>query len=201
VSQNKRIAANPETLRTRAMNRIHTGWLRMKRRFCFIGKNVSIHHESLIGAKASRSIWLGNDVEIGRQAHLEAETELTQQDEPALVIEDGCLLYPRVEIRAGNRVHLEKGVMVMQEVLISNREGEHENLCEGEIRIGAGSWIGPGAAIVSSAGPVTLGCHCVVNANAVVSKSAPAYSVLSGNPAIVVRRYDPDKKMWVRGSL
>ena len=52
-----------------------------------------------------------------------------------------------------------------------------------DINIGSGCWIASGA-IVS--GGVTLGENCIVLAGAVVTRSAPAHSVLGGVPARVV---------------
>jgi acetyltransferase-like isoleucine patch superfamily enzyme len=48
---------------------------------------------------------------------------------------------------------------------------------------------------------LVLGRNCVVAAHAVVTRSAPPYSVLSGNPAMIVRQYDPVKQAWVMGSV
>ena len=52
-----------------------------------------------------------------------------------------------------------------------------------DINIGAGCWIASGA-IVS--GGVTLGENCIVLAGAVVTRSAPAHSVLGGVPARII---------------
>jgi serine acetyltransferase len=40
----------------------------------------------------------------------------------------------------------------------------------------------------------------VVAANALVTRSFPPYSVIIGNPAGVIRRFDPVKNAWVIGS-
>ena len=45
-----------------------------------------------------------------------------------------------------------------------------------------------------------IGRGSVVGANSVVSRSVPPFSVVSGNPAKVVKQYDPVKKAWVIGS-
>jgi acetyltransferase-like isoleucine patch superfamily enzyme len=52
------------------------------------------------------------------------------------------------------------------------------------VRIGFGSWIGANATLLPG---VTLGRCCVVGAGAVVTESFPAYSVVVGVPARVVR--------------
>jgi acetyltransferase-like isoleucine patch superfamily enzyme len=50
-----------------------------------------------------------------------------------------------------------------------------------------------------SRGELVLGRNCVVAAHSVVTRSAPPYSVLSGNPAMIVRQYDPEKGVWRMG--
>jgi len=56
-------------------------------------------------------------------------------------------------------------------------------------------WIAANAVITSG---VTVGKHSVVAANAVVTKSVPPYSIVAGNPARVIKKYDFDLKDWVR---
>ncbi len=59
---------------------------------------------------------------------------------------------------------------------------------KGPTRIGNDVWIGHGAMIVSG---VTVGDGACIGAGAVVSRDVPAYAVVAGNPAKVVRtRYD-----------
>jgi len=36
----------------------------------------------------------------------------------------------------------------------------------------------------------------VVGSNSVVKRNIPDYSVVDGNPAVVVMRYDQDQKRW-----
>lgn len=55
-------------------------------------------------------------------------------------------------------------------------------------------WIGANAVITAG---VTIGKHSVVAASAVVTKSVPAYSVVAGNPARVIKKYDFEINEWV----
>ncbi|MFY8020005.1 MAG: acyltransferase [Bacteroidia bacterium] len=55
------------------------------------------------------------------------------------------------------------------------------------------SWIGANAVITAG---VTIGKHCVVAAGAVVTKSIPAYSIAVGNPARVIKQYNPNSGKW-----
>jgi acetyltransferase-like isoleucine patch superfamily enzyme len=56
-------------------------------------------------------------------------------------------------------------------------------------------WIGANAVLTAG---VTIGKHSVVAGGAVVTKSIPPYSIAVGNPAKVIKKYDPNKKEWVR---
>jgi lipopolysaccharide O-acetyltransferase len=52
--------------------------------------------------------------------------------------------------------------------------------------------------VVCNHGELVLGRNCVVGANAVVTRSFPAFSIIAGNPAKVVRTYDEHSEKWVR---
>jgi len=56
-------------------------------------------------------------------------------------------------------------------------------------------WIGANAVVTAG---VTIGKHSVVAAGAVVTKNISPYSIVVGNPARVVKKYDFSKHEWVR---
>ncbi len=56
-------------------------------------------------------------------------------------------------------------------------------------------WIGANTAVLAG---VSIGQHSIVGAGSVVTKDIPAYSVAVGNPARVIKRYDFEKKEWVK---
>lgn len=55
------------------------------------------------------------------------------------------------------------------------------------------TWIGANVVVLAG---VTIGKHCVIAAGSVVTKNIPPYSVAVGNPARVVKQYNPDTKIW-----
>lgn len=55
------------------------------------------------------------------------------------------------------------------------------------------AWIGANAVIVPG---VTIGKHAIVGAGSVVTKSVAPFSVAVGNPAKIVKKYNPETKLW-----
>jgi len=70
----------------------------------------------------------------------------------------------------------------------------------GTVVVEEGCWIGYGTAIVSTQGELVIGKNSVVGANSLVTRSVPPYSVVTGNPARVVKHFDLEKGEWVLGS-
>lgn len=54
-------------------------------------------------------------------------------------------------------------------------------------------WIGANAVITAG---VTIGKHSVIAAGSIVTKSVPPFSVAGGNPARILRQYNPETKEW-----
>jgi acetyltransferase-like isoleucine patch superfamily enzyme len=63
---------------------------------------------------------------------------------------------------------------------------------KGDVLIGNDVWIGHGATVLSG---VEIGDGAVVGARAVVARNVPAYGVVTGNPARLIRRRFPDAQI------
>ena len=61
-----------------------------------------------------------------------------------------------------------------------------------DVYIGDGSWLGENVCVIGA----SIGQHCVIGANSVVTKDIPDYSVAVGSPAKVIKRYNPETKQW-----
>jgi acetyltransferase-like isoleucine patch superfamily enzyme len=62
---------------------------------------------------------------------------------------------------------------------------------KGPVKIGNHCWIGASAIIMPN---VTLGNYCIVAANSFVNTSHPAFSIIGGNPARLIRSFTEDEK-------
>lgn len=190
------------------LTKFHTLWVRATHPFVSLGKGVSIHYTCDLCNTGLMQI--GDLLTVHKDVWLHAHLSPENKGEPVLVIGDHCFIARRCHIAAKNRIHIESGVMLAASVLIQDHGHAYNDVTVpirdqgvaegGKIRIGEGCWIGQGAAIICDSGELTLGRNCVVAANAVVTRSAPPYSVLSGNPARIVKQFDPAKGTWVLGS-
>ncbi|HHB77722.1 MAG TPA: acyltransferase [Saprospiraceae bacterium] len=64
-----------------------------------------------------------------------------------------------------------------------------------ETKIEDQAWIGANCVVVPG---VTVGKHAVVAAGSVVTKDVPPFSIVGGNPAKLIRQYNPTSKEWER---
>jgi abequosyltransferase len=183
-------------------------WVSLIYPFASKGSNLSIHYRSQLTRKRACRISLGNSVSLKKGAWLNVATEETAGD-PLIIIEDNCNIGDDTIISAINHIHLEPYVLIAQSVLIVDHNHEYEDINTpivkqgitdgGRIRIGWGSWIAHGAAIVCPKGELTIGRNCIVAANSVVTRSIPDYSLVAGLPARIIRQYDPESKTWRMG--
>jgi acetyltransferase-like isoleucine patch superfamily enzyme len=210
VQPNNRPSEDPLSLLPKVLTKLNSLWIKRTYPFASIGHGVSFHFTSKLSRQRSPRISLGNSVTIGDHAWLNVATD-DHTGEPTIVIEAGCVIASGSILSARNRVHLERDVNIAQQVLVMDHNHAYEDIRVpiikqgvtegGRIRIGEGSWIGHGAAIVCSRGELTIGRHCIVSANSVVTRSIPDYSVVFGMPATIIRQYDPETESWRMGQV
>jgi acetyltransferase-like isoleucine patch superfamily enzyme len=199
---------DPLELLPKGLTKLYSIWISLVYPFASKGRNLSFHFMSHVDRQRAVRISLGNSVSLKKDAWLNVANE-DPTGEPVIVIDDNCSIGYGSIISAKNRIHIERDVLIAQQVLIMDHNHAYEDITipiaaqsitgNGTIRIGQGSWIGRGAAIISPRGELTIGRNCVVAANSVVTRSIPDYCVVFGSPATIIKQYDPEMQAWCIG--
>ncbi|MGV0985821.1 MAG: acyltransferase [Limnohabitans sp.] len=156
-------------------DRIHIG------RDCFIGRFSVFHplakYENQI---CHGHIEIGHDVYIGGYAQIHCMGRLE--------IGDGCVLSEHVYISdIAHGLNPNNGLIMQQELE-----------SKGPVRIGRNVFLGFGSSVLPG---VTLGDHCIVGTRTVVTRSFPAYSMVAGMPARLIKVFDHATQSWVEPKI
>lgn len=151
-------------------------------------------------------IHLGRNVGIGANTFFGPVTDY-QGEHYNPVIEIGCGTWvgKNCSIAAIQKVKIGSNVLFAGRVHITDHSHGYEDIdrpiapqkliTKGPVVIDDDCWLGFSCEILSG---VHIGKHSVVAARAVVTKDVPAYSIVAGNPARVIKQYNFETKKWER---
>jgi acetyltransferase-like isoleucine patch superfamily enzyme len=101
-------------------------------------------------------------------------------------------------------VLLGEGSACSQNCFISGQSHNYQDISKNFLRqgvetkqvvIGKNVWIGANSVILPG---IKVGDNSVIGAGSTVIEDVPAYSVAAGNPAKIIKQYDPATKLWKR---
>lgn len=176
----------------------HIFRLLYSRSFKVFGKRVFISKPDII--EGAHFISLNDNVSIGTSCWLLA---LKNSDlAPSILVKEGACIGRFVHIVAVKSLIIEKNVLIADKVYISDNIHEYQNIglpimqqpiaFKGEVSIGENSWVGENVSIIGA----SIGKHCVIGANSVVTSDIPDYCIAVGSPAKVIKRYDSELNSW-----
>ncbi|PSV22889.1 lipopolysaccharide biosynthesis protein [Photobacterium leiognathi subsp. mandapamensis] len=157
----------------------------------YIGKPIFIHNP--------KKIFIGKNVRIFPCARFEVHGLNSY-----IKIEDNVGIGQNFHVISGGRLTISSGTIIAPNVFINNLDNDYKTIGENvlsqksiykETIIGKNCFIGYGAVIQSG---TILGEQCIVGANSFVKGTYPNYSVIAGNPAKVVKKFDKKLMLWVK---
>lgn len=108
-------------------------------------------------------------------------------------------------IASMNEVRIDDNVLFAAFVHVTDHSHQYEDpnvpvthqgvFSKGPVHIKEGAWLAFGCHILSG---VTVGKNSVIAANSVVTKDVPDYTVVAGNPARIISRYNFETMKWER---
>ena len=172
-----------------------------KNRYKFFGKNSYLSPHTKYHGEGTISI--GDNSDIGDYGFISAWNYYPASGQyftPSINIGDNCHIGDRSRISCINKIVLGNGVRTGASVLIIDNSHGNGTMTEantpphkrslyskGAVTIGNNVWIGEKASIMPG---VTIGEGAIIAANSVVTHDVPAYSVVAGCPAKVIKRMD-----------
>lgn len=173
-----------------------------KSQFKKLGQKSFIYKPLLL---TPSSIIVHDNVFVYSNARIEGITSYEGVDySPEIILDDNCTVQQNIHLTCAKRVYIGKYTAIAANVTITDIHHPYEDisipiekqrLLVDPVSIGSECKIYNNAIILPG---TTIGKHCTIGANSVVSGNIPDYSVVVGIPGRIIKRYKGDIKEWVK---
>lgn len=144
-------------------------------------RNIFIGSESFIGSRSTLSSY-GGKLSIGERFY--ATRNLNIYCGEHIVIGDDVLIGSYVLVTDLNHgIDPESDVNYQKQPIVTR-----------PVSIGSGCWLGDKVSILPG---TRIGEKCVIGANSVVFGEIPAFSMVAGNPAVIIKKWDRISQKWI----
>lgn len=153
--------------------------------------------------EGSGNIHIGPKVYVNSRGWL-ACLPLTGDANCRLSIGEGTYVGRFCHFYATSKIEIGKKVLIADKVYLSDNLHGYKDINIpvidqaveqlSPVIIKDGAWLGENVCVVGA----SVGLNSVVGANSVVTRDIPDYCVAAGAPAIIIKRFDLEKKEWRR---
>lgn len=151
-------------------------------------------------------IFFGCDVGIGKNTYFMPIVEhLGNKYSPKITVGDGTWIGMQNSFSAIHGITIGKNVLFAGYVHVTDHSHGYEDInmpiskqpliSKGPVIIEDECWLGFSCEILSG---VHIGRHSIIAARAVVTKDVPPCSIVAGNPARIVKKYNFETNKWER---
>lgn len=177
-------------------------WLHSYQKMTFIRKGEDVVLDNRISFQGTEYMSLGNNVYIGSDSAVQCFDRYKGNTySPVLTIGNNVSFTRRVTLYCAGGVSIGDNCLFGSDILITDEN--HGTLPIGQYRenplqvkavaIGKNVWIGDKVVILPG---VKIGDNAVIAAGSIVTKSVPEDTIVGGNPARVIKRYNKDNNEW-----
>ncbi|MBU3138157.1 acyltransferase [Clostridium gasigenes] len=168
--------------------------LRLKLYCKYRNFNMSLSENIIISRKAKIILGENSKLVIGKNVYISDNSRLIVHNNSTLILEDNVYVSINSIISSNSSVIIGKNTSIAHNTTIidTNKKFEDINIrikdqgiVSKSIYIGEDCWLATGVVVLPG---VTLGRHCIVGANSVVSNSFEGNCVLGGVPAKIIRK-------------
>lgn len=150
----------------------------------------------------------GRNIEVGKEVYVKPNAWFISispnKNDTCLAIGNNTYIGRNAHFVAIKEVKIGKNVLIADNVYISDNLHQYKDVnvpikdqtvgFKSAVSIGDNSWLGENVCVVAC----SVGKHSVIGANSVVTSDIPDYSIAVGSPAKVIKKYDFEKKEWIK---
>lgn len=176
----------------------------IKNRLLFGSYGKDVYIEPGVIITRPKYIHIGDRVRIKRDTNINIHPADKNSKEGILfignhvAISQGCIISAFKRIVIGDDVGIAPYVCIIdnsRKPTDISRPLQDQDIEVGSVHIGSGTWLAYNVCVLPN---VKIGEHCLIGALSVVNRDIPPYSIAVGSPAKVVKRFDFEKKKWVK---
>ncbi|MCE3294333.1 MAG: hypothetical protein K0R65_47 [Crocinitomicaceae bacterium] len=121
---------------------------------------------------------------------------------PRLVFKKGTCVGHFNHFSCAGEMIIGENVLFADKIFVTDNTHSYENvnipvISQGvkllkQVQIGDGAWIGENVSVIGA----SIGKNSIIGSNSVVTKDVPDYAIAVGNPARVIKKFNPETQAW-----